>query len=140
MAGMIGMTGGAPSTSSAMIDALLHCPYVPGGSEMHGADCWGIVELWYAHVLGIALDDRAGHPPGHEGMQAGFDAAGHWQAIEAAEDHCLVILRVGQLEAGHVGVFYDGHLLHSSEHQGCTYQAISDRWLRSRITRFLKLK
>lgn len=121
-----------------MIDALLMCPYVLGGSSMHGADCWGIVELWYSHTLGIALEDRAGHPPGHDGMQSGFDASTQWHPIEAAENDCLVIMRAGRLEAGHVGVFYDGHVLHSGEHQGCTYQPISDRWIKSKITGFLK--
>lgn len=127
-----------------MIDALLICPYVPGGSDLHGADCWGVVELWYEHVLGVALKDRANNPPGHEGLQSGFDFAlcddGVWQPIEAAEDHCLVIMRAGQLLAGHVGVFFDGRVLHSSDHQGCTYQPISDRWIRTKTTGFLKLR
>lgn len=123
---------------AAMIDALLQCPYAAGGGALHGADCWGIVELWYRHVLGIALDDRAAHPPGHDGLQAGFDAAAHWRAVDAPENHCLVILRAGHLRAGHVGVFFGGRVLHSSEHQGCVYQALSDRWIRSRVTRFLR--
>jgi len=125
-------------TPAAMIDALLECPYSPGNGEMHGADCWGIVELWYLHVLEMKLEDRSEHPPGHDGMQSGFDAAAVWEPIETPADHCLVIMRAGRLIAGHVGVYFKGSVLHSSEHQGCTYQPISDRWIKSKTTGFLK--
>ena len=127
-------------TPQAMIDALLDCPYVAGGGEIHGADCWGIVELWYLHVLGITLDDRAQHPPGHDGMQSGFDAASDWRPIDAPVNHCLVIMRAGRLEAGHVGVFFDGNVLHSDESHGCVYQSITDKWIKSKTTGFLKFK
>jgi cell wall-associated NlpC family hydrolase len=121
-----------------VIDTLLQVPYRPGGSEIWGADCWGIVELWYDLALGIKLDDRSNHEPGEAGLQAGFNAAQHWQKIEQPEDHCLVIMRAKGFEAGHVGVFYGGSVLHSDEQHGCVYQPISDRFIRSKITRFLK--
>lgn len=127
-------------TPDAMVDALLGCPYVPGGSDMGGADCWGIVELWYSHVLGIDLDDRAAHPPGHEGVQAGFEAAAHWEAIEAPENNCLVVMRAGHLNAGHAGVYLDGRLLHSDESAGCVFQPVSDRFIRSKISGYLEYR
>lgn len=123
---------------SNMIDALLLCPYARGRGDLNGADCWGIVELWYLHVLGIALDDRAAHPPGHEGVQAGFEAVTHWHPIDEPENNCLVVMRAGHLKAGHVGIYLDGYLLHSDEKTGCVYQPISDRFIRSKISGYLK--
>lgn len=124
-----------------MIDALLTVPYLPGGGDMAGADCWGVVELWYRHVIGIALADRADHPVGHAGLNAGFDAACDWSRITAPEDHCLVVMRAGGLDAGHVGVFYGGSVLHATEQSGCVvYEPISARSLRGAITCLLRHK
>lgn len=125
-------------TPEAMIDSLLPVPYAAGQGTLSGADCWGIVELWYRHVLGIDVTDRGALPAGNDGLQAGYDAASVWQPIDEAKDHCLVILRFRHLTAGHVGVFYQGSVLHSSEGHGCVYQPISHRLIRPRITRFLE--
>lgn len=125
-------------TPEAMIENLLSVPYAAGQGAMAGADCWGIVELWYRHVRGIELVDRANFPPGNDGLQAGFDAAKVWHPIPAAKDHCLVILRFRHLNAGHVGVFHNGSVLHSSQGHGCVYQPIDHRLIRPRITQFLE--
>ncbi|MEH6727448.1 MAG: NlpC/P60 family protein [Hyphomicrobiales bacterium] len=132
------MNNGDRRDSSDMINQLLLCPYARGRGDLNGADCWGIVELWYLHVLGIALDDRAAHPPGHQGVQAGYEVVTHWQPIEPPENHCLVVMRAGLLNAGHVGIYLDGCLLHSDEKTGCVYQPISDRFIRSKISGYLK--
>ena len=127
-------------TPDKMIDNLLTVPYVPGGGGMAGADCWGIVELWFKHVLNIDLDDRAKNAPGHGGLQAGFDAAKNWLAIKDPEDHCLVVMRAKGFEAGHIGISYNGSVLHSDESHGCVYEPATNRFIRSTITGFLKHK
>ena len=124
----------------AMIDTILSVPYADGMGELSGADCWGIVELWYRHVLGIDLSDRSEHPAGHDGMQAGYDAAQDWQQIETPENNCLVIMRAGRLNAGHVGVFYGGSVLHSDEKHGCVYEPISKPMIRVKTTCYLRHK
>lgn len=121
-----------------MIDTLLSTPYEPGGSSLSGADCWGVVELWYHHVLGVALPDRSAHPAGHDGMQAGFEAAQDWEQIDKPEDHCLVIMRAGRLNAGHVGIFYGGFVLHTDKSHGCVYEAISKPMIRAKTTCYLR--
>ena len=124
----------------SMIDTLLSVPYVEDKGELSGADCWGVVELWYHHVLGISLPDRSSHPAGHDGMQAGYEAAQDWEQIETPEDHCLVIMRAGRLIAGHVGVFYGGSVLHSDERHGCVYEPISKPLIRAKTTCYLRHK
>ena len=121
-----------------MIDTLLSTPYAPGGSSLSGADCWGIVELWHTGVLGITLPDRAIHPAGHDGMQAGYEAAQDWIKIETPEDHCLVIMRAGRLNAGHVGIFYQGSVLHSDKSHGCVYEPISKPMISAKTTCYLR--
>lgn len=123
-----------------MIVALQNVPYAPGKGTFSGADCWGIVELWYKHVLGLVLNDRAEHPVGHKGVQSGFRCAMNWQKIDRPEDHCLVILREGGFEAGHVGVFYNGDVLHSSKAHGCVLEPLKRLLLKSQVTCFLRHK
>lgn len=123
---------------NALIDRLLAVPYVPGRGDLGGADCWGIVEIWYRECLGIELPDRADHPAGHGGVQAGFDAARHWRAIEAPVNHCLVVMRARGLQAGHVGIFHQGSVLHSDETHGCVFEPIGGRFIRTRISGYLK--
>jgi len=119
------------------IDLLLAVPYVPGAGNWGGSDCWGVVELWYRHVLGVELDDRAGFPAGMKSVQAAVDTTTAWRSIEAPQDHCLVLMRAGQISYGHVGVFYDRHVLHSGEQHGCVYQPISHRAIQSMTTGYL---
>jgi cell wall-associated NlpC family hydrolase len=121
------------------IDQALMIPYVMGGSEMSGADCWGIVELYYKHVLDIELDNRGDIEAGHMGIQEGFDQATNWKPIDQPENHCLVALRAGRIKVGHIGVYVDGNVLHSADEEtGCVFQPISDRFIKTRITAFLR--
>lgn len=124
-------------TPNEAVLALLSVPYVRGGKSWRGADCFGIVELWYAGVLGIEVRDRADIAPGHEGVQQGFDAVCDWRLVDSPHDHCLVIMRAGRHPAGHIGVYFDGSVLHSDVAHGCVYQPISNRLIQSRITGYL---
>lgn len=119
------------------IDRLLLVPHAPGQGAWAAADCWGIVELWYRHVLGIDLVDRSDLPPGNESVQQWRDAGDGWERVAAPVDHAVVVMRAGMLEAGHVGVFYGGHVLHSAAGHGCVYQPISDRFIRAKTTGYL---
>ena len=120
------------------ISRLLAAPYVPGGGSWAGADCWGVVELWYRHVLGIELNDRADRPPGHDSVQAWADEGQGWRSIPAPEDHCLILMRSGRLTAGHVGIVYHNRVLHSAKSHGCVYQPLSDRLVRAMTTGYLR--
>ena len=124
-------------TPEQAIDVLMVTPYVAGGEGLHGADCWGVVELWHKHVLDIKLPDRAEHSAGHGGLQAGFDSDHDWMGLKEPVDNCIVIMRSHGFDAGHVGVYYDGHVLHSDEHHGCIYQSFRDKRIRNRVTKLL---
>jgi cell wall-associated NlpC family hydrolase len=123
-----------------LIEHLLAVPYKAGEGNFSGADCWGVVELWYRFILGQELADRANNSAGHEGLNAGFEQATQWKTIEEPEDNCLVIMRTGRLFAGHVGVFYKGSVLHSDERHGCVCESITRPMVRTKITCFLRFK
>lgn len=123
-------------TPEKMIDALLVVPYVEGAGELTGADCWGIIELWHRYVLNIELSDRAKHPAGHGGLQSGFDVAEMWRDLDEPEDNCLVVMRSHGFLAGHVGIYYQGSVLHSDVGHGCVFQPFKHRTIMTRVTKF----
>lgn len=124
-------------TPESFIDHALAIPFAFERGDWMGCDCWGLVELWYFHLLGITVNDRAGHGANHAALQAGFDAATRWHKVDAPADHDLVVMRAGKLEAGHIGVHWQGSILHTAERTGSVLQSLNDRALKARITGFL---
>lgn len=122
------------------VDRLLAVPYALGSGSWAGADCWGVVELWYRHVLGVDLEDRADRPAEMDSVQIWATSAAGWERLTRPIDHALVLMRVGRLDVGHVGIFYDGRVLHSAAAHGCVYQPISDRIIRAKTTGYLRRK
>lgn len=122
------------------IDRAQHAPYVEGGGSFAGADCWGIIELYYRHVLGVGLTDRAGYKPGCASVQEWYDATEEWRKVPEPVQHCLVVLRSGSVPAAHVGVYACGRLLHSSRRYGCVAQPYPRRALRVMTTALLVRK
>lgn len=97
-----------------------------------------MVELYYQHVLGVQLIDRQQIQPGNDGLKTGFDAAQRWQQVEHPDTGCLVIMRAGKLNEGHVGIFVSGGVLHSTMATGCVFQQLTDRYIRAKVTTFLR--
>lgn len=120
------------------IETLLRIPHVPNYGRMDGADCWGVVEIWYREVLKIELDDRSDIAPGPEGLAAGFAAKSNWQEIKTPVDDCLVIMSQGRIKAGHVGVFIGGKVLHSTPDTGCVLEPLNSLRIAPRTTCFLE--
>lgn len=126
------------------IDHIQHVPHVPGEGTWLGADCWGVVELYYRHVLGIELGDRGQIEPGCAGVQEWSEARASgsidcWRELPGPVDHCLVVMRMGEMVAGHVGVFFRDRVLHSARRRGCVYQPLRDRRIACRVTSYLEL-
>lgn len=122
------------------IDRAQHVPYVEGGGSFSGADCWGIVELYYKHVLDVELLDRARFAPGCASVQAWYDTTSQWRVVTEPVAHCLVVLKAGPLPAGHVGVYFGGRVLHSTRRWGCVAPPYARRGLGSGATALLVRK
>lgn len=128
----------AEVTPVALIAMLQSVPHRKGQGTWNGADCWGIVELWYRERFGIELDDRRDIPPGPEGLQIGFDGKVHWSPVREPRDDDLVVMRTGRIDAGHVGVFFGGSVIHSEERSGCVCVPLKSKLVASRVTGFLR--
>ena len=125
-------------TPNQFIDQALGTPFAFGEGSWTGCDCWGLVELWYRELRGIELSDRGDYGFGHEALQEWFDAGhGRWIEVDEPQDHDLVIMSVGQISAAHVGIFWDGSVLHTSNRIGCTFQPLTNKMIASSATGFL---
>lgn len=126
-----------------LVESLLAVPHKPGGSGRDGADCWGIAEIWYRERHGIALADRAAHDASPLGVAAGFALAAQWLPVEVPRNDDLIVMRApapdgAVLDHGHVGVWFDGRVIHSAPGHGCVCQPWADRRIRPRVTAILR--
>jgi cell wall-associated NlpC family hydrolase len=119
------------------VTRLQMVPHVPGKGAWEGADCWGIVEIWYREKLGIKLPNRASIAPGPEGLSVGFAEVENFVRVDEPQDDCLAVMRAGRLAAGHVGVVWNGGVIHSQMHAGCIWQPFDNPMLKNRVTCFL---
>ena len=121
-----------------LMQRLQLVPHVAGGSDWAGADCWGIVCLWYRERFGIELVERGSIAPGVDGTQIGFEAQTDWIRTESAGNDDVVVMRAANgravLAAGHVGIFWGGMVIHSSEGVGCVTVPLASRQIAHRIT------
>lgn len=65
-----------------MIKQIMRVPYLPGGRDWKGADCWGLVLLCLKHAMGVEASSHDGlyYAPGQspESAQQGIqDALSH---------------------------------------------------------------
>lgn len=95
---------------------IFETPWVEGGSTFSGADCWGVVVLYYRHVHGIELEND--HHEAHIGhIETGISeqlATGDWvETFSPDEDGVVFMAYVGD-SPRHCGVISNGRVLHSS--------------------------
>lgn len=120
-----------------LVARLQMVPYVEGQGTFAGADCWGIVEIWYREWLGVGLPNRGAIAPGPAGLAAGFDTVTNFEPIATPVNHCLAVMRSAGFVAGHIGVVWNHGVIHSEKRSGCVWQRLDNRALASRITCFL---
>lgn len=126
--------------TSDLVARLRVVPFKFGGSDWDGADCWGVCVLWFRKRFGIELKDRSDIAPGPSGVDAGVENATDWIEVQHPQNDDLVVMRHGRLRHGHVGVFWNGAVIHADQSHGCVVQPINGRLIRSRITCFLRHK
>lgn len=77
-------------------------------------DCWGLVILYYRHVLGLELNDIEGYQSKRGTIQTEAlpEAIKNWQKLSKPENHCVFLAYIGDYPC-HVGVVIDRHGLHA---------------------------
>jgi len=123
-------------------------PYAAGQSDLGGADCWGLVELWYRHRFDLELGDRCDISPGPDGLSEGYsNAAGNgWFPVDEPRLDDLVVMRhvvrtKGRpqvIEHGHCGIVAHGGLLHTDRATGPLLESLDAPHIARRITAVLR--
>lgn len=91
-------------------------PFVPGGRDRNGVDCWGLVYLFYREQKGIELPLLPG-ADWKDSQKVADQVAPYWKPLERPQDGCLVVMSLKTVPH-HVGLFADtdgGWILHCWE-------------------------
>ena len=95
---------------------IMECPWVEGQASFSGADCWGVVVLYYRHVHGIELEND--HHEAHIGhIETGIAeqlATGDWVETFSPDEDGVVFMAYVDDSPRHCGVISNGRVLHSS--------------------------
>jgi cell wall-associated NlpC family hydrolase len=94
-------------------------PFLDGGRDFRGCDCWGLVRLVYAEVLNIKLPSYGDIAASDlinvaRNIGGGYDLE-PWVPAKTPKSFDVVVMRFyGSKVVGHVGVLVDGkHLIHT---------------------------
>ncbi|MEG5533453.1 NlpC/P60 family protein [Enterobacter ludwigii] len=92
-------------------------PWRNRACSFDAADCWGLVVMYYRHVLGIEVHQTADYESGRDFMTC-YDAdVVFWQRSETFFDEGIFVAWVGSHPV-HVGLILEGRALHSRGENG----------------------
>ena len=122
---------------------FLRIPFVDGGRDYQGADCWGLVRLFYRDVLSIDLRSFA------EYRASDVRSVAHmmeihrqeWQKVDPPAVHDVALMRChgreGSTLVAHVGIVLDrGRVLHTEVNGGVKNERLDALHIKSRILEF----
>lgn len=92
-------------------------PWSNRACSFGAADCWGLVVLYYRHVLGIEIHQTVDYESGCDFMTC-YDAdVVFWQPVATFSESGIFVAWVGS-QPVHVGLIVDGLALHSRGKNG----------------------
>ena len=102
------------------IKKILGSPWVNRSSSFDACDCYGLVTLYYKHVLGIDLPIIAGYARGECDTAQGWKSGIHqWQQMDRPTIDGLLFTCYKGGEPSHVGVIISAtKVLHSRGYPG----------------------
>ena len=87
------------------IDKVIGNPWVDRTSSFESCDCWGMVLLYYKHVIGIELPTIAGYDKGECDTAQGWQSGIHqWQQLDKPVGHGLLFTCYKDGKPSHVGI------------------------------------
>lgn len=77
-----------------MMDKFIGIPFVDKGRDLKGCDCFGLVELYYKHILDIEINYMSIPCENSRRIFADFlhHVSKDWVRVEEPEKHCVVAL------------------------------------------------
>lgn len=145
------MTAITGTTTREFLEKIMRIPYKKCGRSYAGADCYGIVYLAFNDLLGIPLkpfdliepDDA---PAVSDAIKVQSET---WLPVEPDQTRTfdVVVLRSAYKSDGalrgadiHMGMAWDGRLLHTEERNGPMHIPFSHASVRNRIRRIYRHK
>lgn len=100
-------------TVNEFINKVIGTKWVDRASTFDEMDCWGLVILYYQHVLGIELKTITGYQSKKTTIQneAIPESLRNWKPCEKS-NNAVFLAYVGDIPS-HVGVVIDNHMLHA---------------------------
>lgn len=97
------------------LEQFFSIPFVQGGRSFEGADCWGLVYLYY-QVMDIEIPAYDYYAVGINTLETlrkiKAEKAAHWDQVENPAHPDVVFMRHGELQS-HVGIYLGaGDFLH----------------------------
>ena len=119
---------GAVFHDPADLDPFIGVPFLDGGRDFTGVDCWGLAVLYYRYALGITLPDyRIGCAFASmiAAKIAEEEKSGAWRELEHPELDCIVLMALDASQPRvrqHIGVYVgQGQILHTTASMGASY-------------------
>jgi murein DD-endopeptidase len=126
------------------MERLVGIPYLQNGRSYEGADCWGIVFLYYRDILGRSVPSYVAEMDDREfrrgtGAVVEEERARGWVAISEPAAGDVVLMRNGA-HHNHVGIYLDGRrTLHTDGPGLSAIERLDALHLRSRVSGFYRL-
>jgi cell wall-associated NlpC family hydrolase len=116
--------------------AYVGLPWRPMGRDRAGVDCWGLVRLVHAELLGVALPAHDGVDPADgAAVAAGLAQDSDWVRVERPQAFDVVVFRRGR-DDRHVGVMIDAMRFLHADHGGGRIDHLNAIAWRSRVVAF----
>ena len=118
-------------------------PFVDGGRDESGADCWGLTKILYLDLFGVELPDYTVSAMDTLSVIDSMERDKKlWHKIERPEIGSLVTMAIHpkhQHMTNHVGVYVGkGMFIHTQARTGCILTKLNDLAYSPRITGFFR--
>lgn len=128
---------------SALIPKFLQIPFLHRGRTLEGADCWGLVILWYKLRLGIELlDIEEDYKKEWRRTDKNYFLEHYhlqWEKCEKPQKYDVVLFKRDE-KIDHAGIFLrDDKFLHINK-SGCMVCRLSNPVWTERFEGFYRLK
>lgn len=120
---MTQLNGLASLTASEFASRMIGVPWVNRACSPESCDCWGLVVLFYRHVIGVEIHHSTGYEAERDFLTCFTDEVVFWRASDQPVEGGVFIGYEGGHPA-HIGLIVDGRALHS---RGANGAVRSDR-------------
>ncbi|HID9706231.1 TPA: NlpC/P60 family protein [Serratia marcescens] len=90
-------------TQSEFIRLVNGKPWANRACSFDAMDCWGLVVLYYRHVLGLELHHVAGYESGADFITCYEQEAEHWRTVPVCVAGCIAVFYRGD-SPSHIGI------------------------------------